>query len=83
MIYLGFALRNPFSQRHQALWTKDIPVCKNKSIDMGLYKNNSIIGFSFNITGMQQDHKGFSFNLELLGYNFDFTFYDHRHHEDY
>lgn len=83
MIYIGFALRNPFSQRFDAVWTKDVRVTENKSIDMGLYKNNSILGFSFNITGLKQDHKGFSFDVELLGYSFDFNFYDNRHHEHY
>lgn len=50
---------------------------------MGIYKNNTIIGGAFSITGMQQDHKGFAFDLQLLGYEFDFNFYDNRHHEDY
>lgn len=83
MLYLGFALRNPFNQRFQSVWTKVINLTKNKTIEVGLYKNNSIVGGSFGITGFKQDHKGFNFDLELLGYNFDFIFYDNRHRDEY
>lgn len=83
MIYFGFAIRNPFSRRHEILKDWVFKVSKNKSIEVGLYKNNSIIGGSFGITGMQQDHKGFHFDIELLGYQIDFIFYDNRHYEDY
>lgn len=83
MIYLGFALRNPFSNRFTPLWTKDIKVSKNKTIEVGVYKTNAILGGSFGVTGLYQDHKGFNFDIELLGYSFDFNFYDNRHYEHY
>lgn len=81
MLYLGFSLRNPFSQRHRVIRDWVFPVADNKTVEIGIYKNNSIIGGSFSITGFKQDHAGFSFDVELLGYNLDFTFYDNRHYE--
>lgn len=83
MFYLGFAIRNPFMQRFDAIWGKVVKVSKNKTIEIGLYKTNEIIGTSFTVTGFKQDHKGFSFDLGLFGYNFDFQFLDNRHHEYY
>ena len=82
MIYIGFAIRNPFKQVHKIIADKVIRVSKNKTIEIGLYKNNSIIGCSFGITGFKQDHAGFNFDLELLGYNIDFIFYDNRHYDE-
>ena len=82
MIFIGFALRNPFRQQHEFVhgWVKSLT--KNKTIEIGVYRNNSIIGASFNITGFRQDHAGFGFDLELLGYNLDFIFYDNRHYNE-
>jgi hypothetical protein len=48
-----------------------------------LYRTNGIVGFGFSITGFQQDHRGVGFDLDLLGWNLDFTWYDNRHSEDY
>jgi hypothetical protein len=83
MIYLGFAIRNPFSRRFKPLKTWVFSLTKNKTIEAGLYKTSTIIGGSVGITSFAQDHKGFSFDIELLGYQFDCMFYDNRHHEDY
>lgn len=82
MIYIGFAIRNPFTQRHQQVKDWVISVSQHKTIELGIYRNNAIIGGSFSITGFKQDHAGFSFDIELLGYNLDFTFYDNRHYEE-
>lgn len=83
MIYIGFALRNPFSQRFDVIKEFNFSVTKNKSLEIGFYKGNALIGFHFNITGFKQDHKGFDLDLELLGYNFTVMFYDNRHAEHY
>jgi hypothetical protein len=82
MIYIGFAIRNPFQQLHRMIKDWVIPVSKNKTIEIGLYRNNSIIGGSFGITGFKQDHAGFNFDIDLLGYNLDFIFYDNRHYDE-
>jgi hypothetical protein len=81
MIFIGFALRNPWSQRFSIIFDKAFAISKNKSIEISLYKNNCIIEGSFSITGFKQDHAGFSFDLGLFGYNLDFIFYDNRHYE--
>lgn len=83
MIYLGFALRNPFSQRFDVIKEFNLSVTQNKTLEIGFYKGNTIIGFGFNVTGFKQDHKGFDLDLELLGYNFTVMFYDNRHAEYY
>ncbi len=82
MLYLGFAVRNPFSRRHEILRDYVFSITKNKTIELGFYKNNSIIGASFGITGYMRDHRGFHFDIELLGYQLDFIFYDNRHYGD-
>ena len=82
MIYIGFAIRNPFQQLHRMLKDWVIPVSKNKTIEIGFYRNNAIIGGSFGITGFKQYHAGFNFDIELLSYNLDFIFYDNRHYDE-
>jgi len=82
MLYFGFALRNPFVRRHEIVKTWVIPVSENKTVEVGYYRNNSIIGGSFGITGFKRDHSGFHFDFELFGYQLDFIFYDNRHYED-
>ena len=82
MLYIGFVIRNPFSRRHEMVTTKTVQVSKNKSFEVGIYRNNSIVGGSVGITGFKQNHAGFSFDIELLGWDLDFTFYDHRHYDE-
>lgn len=79
MIHLAFALRNPWSRRHEIAAEKVITVSTNKTIEVALYKNSCLVEFSFTITGFSQDHVGFSADIGLVGYNVDFTFYDNRH----
>lgn len=80
MIFIGFALRNPWSRRHHIVVDRCFPVSKNKTVEVTLYENNDIIGFSFTLTVGKRDHKGFSFELALLGYNIECMFYDNRHY---
>lgn len=82
MIYIGFAIRNPFKQRHEIVWCKDFKVSENKSIEIGIYRNTNIIEGSFDITSLKQDHAGFSFDFGMFSWNFDFHFYDKRHYDD-
>lgn len=83
MIYIGFVLRNPFIQLHSLVREWIHPVTKNTTAEIGLYRTNGIVGFGFSITGFQQDHRGVGFDLDLLGWNLDFTWYDNRHSGDY
>lgn len=82
MLYIGFVIRNPWSKRFVPVGVKSYSVTKNKSIELGFYKTSGLLGFSFNIDSFHFDHAGFSFDLELFGYQFDFEFYDNRHYED-
>lgn len=82
MFYIGFSIRNPWSQKFTVVKNWTIPVSVNKTIEMGIYRNNSVVGCSLNITGFRHDHAGFSFDLELLGWNFNVEFYDRRHHDE-
>lgn len=82
MIFIGFALRNPWSRgRFQTIKERVVVVTTNKSIEFGIYKNDCIIEFGFGITRFKQDHAGFHFDIGVFGYHFDFTFYDNRHYE--
>lgn len=83
MIYIGFAIRNPFTRRFAIVKSWVFNVTKNKTIEAGINKTDSVIGGSFSVTGFKQDHKGFGFDVELFGYQFDFMFYDNRHHTEY
>jgi hypothetical protein len=83
VLYIGAVIRNPWSRRHRTISVRDINLTKNKSIELGLYQDNSILGFGFGITAGKRDHPGFNFDVNILGYTVDFQFYDHRHyHQD-
>lgn len=82
MIYISFALRNPWLNRHENIVNKTIEVTKNKTIEVGLYRNTCIFEFAFGITSFKQDHAGFNFDIGFFGYWFDFTFYDNRHYDE-
>ena len=82
MLYIGFVIRNPWSKRFAPVGVKAYSVTKNKSIELGIYKTSGLLGFGFNIDSYYFDHAGFSLDLELFGYQFDFHFYDNRHYED-
>ena len=82
MIYIGFALRNPWLKRHEIIVDKAITVTENKTIEVALYRNTCLFEFSFGITSFKQDHAGFNFDIGLFGYNFEFIFYDNRHYDE-
>jgi hypothetical protein len=80
MIFIGFALRNPWSKRFVIVFDKAIKVTRNKSIEITLYKNTCLLEFGFSVTSFKQDHAGFSFDIGVFGYNFEFMFSDNRHY---
>ena len=83
MISISFALRNPFSSTFEVVREKYYVLSKYKVIEIGLYRTSDIIGAGFHITSLTRDHRGASLDIELLGYRFDFTYYDTRHYGDY
>lgn len=83
MIYIGFVIRNPWLNRYRTIKEWSFKVSQHKSIDFCIYKDNSIIGCAIDITaGLKRDHAGFHFDVQLLGYNIDFIFYDNRHYDE-
>lgn len=82
MLYIGFGLRNPWSRRHRQVKEWTTKVSTHKAIEFGIYQDNSIIGFGFGIIAGKRDHVGFHFDIQLLGYNFDFMLYDDRHYDE-
>lgn len=80
MIYIGVSLNNPFwKNRFQNIWNRYWKISKNKNLEIEFYKHSSIFGFSFTLAPIAQDHAGIRFDIGLLGYTFDFNFYDSRH----
>lgn len=79
MISFHFNIRNPWSHKFVNLWTKayNTPF-KNKFIELQMYKDSSILFISFNLS-TRQSHAGLHVEAGLLGYCFDFNFYDSRH----
>ena len=82
MINLSFTLSNPFSNRYTCVYEKTGKTwMPHKFWEFGIYKNSSIIGFTFDLT-MRTDHAGFGIGFELFGWRVDYQFYDSRHWND-
>ena len=79
MINFSFSLVNPWSDRFKNLWCRSFntPV-KNKFIEMEVLKDNSILSFHFHLTA-RQSQSGLDLEMGVLGYSFNFKFYDCRH----
>jgi len=79
VINIVFVISNPLDHWHGVVASKSWSLSKNKAIELNLYRDNSIAGFSFQITSGQRDHKGFEIHIHLIGYSLEFHFYDCRH----
>ncbi len=79
MINLCFVLSNPFSNRFGGVYEKSGKTwMPNKFWELGVYKTNSIILFTFNFT-IRGDHAGLKFDFGILGLDINFMIYDNRH----
>lgn len=78
MISLNFNLRNPWSNTFKNLWCRTYTVTENKSVELEVTKDFTLIAFMFNWT-VRQSHAGMDLELGLFGYNVHITFYDNRH----
>ena len=83
MLYIGFAIRNPWSRRFEQTKELAFRVSKHKTLEIGLYKDNSIVGASLGITAGKRDHTGFNFDVQLFGRSLDVQFYDDRHYYEH
>jgi len=79
MIYLNFNLRNPWSNRWKNIWCKtyETPI-KHKYIELEVFKDTTIVVFSFNLT-IRQSHSGLMIDVGLMGYSASLHLYDNRH----
>lgn len=79
MISFNFNIRNPWSERFKNIWCRSFKTpFKTKFIELEIYKDSSILSVNGNWT-IRQSHAGLDIELGLLGYCFNFKFYDSRH----
>lgn len=79
MIYFGFNITNPWSKRWKGVWTHtyDTPF-KHKYLELEVFEDTTVLSFSFQLA-IRQSHGGLTIGLGVLGYSFNFQFYDNRH----
>lgn len=80
MINITLAIANPFLKRDfHSIKTKNFSTpLKNKFIELQVSRDMSIIGASVMLT-TRCSHAGLLLEFALLGYCFEFNFYDSRH----
>lgn len=79
MIYLGFTLSNPFSNRYSCVYEKTGNIWNPyKFWTLTICKSSAIVGFTFDISP-RQDHAGFGIGFEFLGWDVEFRVNDSRH----
>lgn len=79
MINFSFTLLNPWSKRWSNVWSRTYKTpFENKFLELELHKDTTIVSFTLHLS-TRQSHGGLSMELGLLGYSFNFNFYDNRH----
>jgi len=78
MISFNFNLRNPWSNTFKNLWCRTYRVTENKSLELEVTQDFTLVSFMFNWT-IRQSHAGLDLELGLFGYNVYVTFSDNRH----
>lgn len=91
MIYFGFDIRSPFWKNKYMskkinnqidYFEKDFPISKNKNFSIQLSRTvpmNILLGLTINTQWWGQDHAGFQFEIDILGFWLHLDFYDKRH----
>ena len=79
MISVSFAVRNPFTQTFRPVWLRSKQLSQNSVFECGIYRTNTIVGATVNISGLNRDHRGVMLELELFGYTLMLEVYDTRH----
>ena len=83
MIYFGFTIKNPFSQKFMSIWEKSFSTpFEHKFIEVQFYKDSSLFSLNLDITA-RQSHSGLRLEIGLFGFCFEFNFYDNRHWNRY
>jgi len=79
MISINVNLRNPWSDQFKNLWCRAFGTpFKNKTIELELTKDFTLVTFMFNWT-IRQSHAGLDLELGVFGYCIRVNFYDNRH----
>jgi hypothetical protein len=79
MISFSFNIANPWSKTWKNLWCRSFPTpFNNKFIELEVIQDSTIVSFMFRLA-TRQSHGGLSLELGILGYSFNFQFYDSRH----
>ena len=78
MIYFGFNIANPYSNRWENTWNYLANPFKHKYIELEMFKDNTVLTFSFRWS-IRQSHAGVMIELGALGRSFLFQLYDNRH----
>ena len=79
MINFSFTLINPWGKRWQNIWSRSYKTpFEHKFLELEVFKDTTILSFMFRLA-TRQSHGGLSMELGLLGYSFNFNFYDNRH----
>lgn len=78
MIYFGFNIANPWCKRWENTWNYIANPFKHKYLELELFKDNTILSFSFR-WAIRESHAGVMIDIGLLGYSVNFNFYDNRH----
>ena len=79
MISFNFNLSNPWSKRWKNVWSKTYNTpFEHKFLELEVIKDSSIVSLMFRLSA-RQSHGGLNMELGLVGYSFNFNFYDNRH----
>jgi hypothetical protein len=82
MISFNVTINNPFSKNFKNLWGRACGTpFLHKFIEFQIYKHSTIVSVNFSWS-IRKDHAGLNIGVGLLGYCFDFNFYDSRHWND-
>jgi hypothetical protein len=81
MIYLGIAIRSPFTsvtfRNYWSRWWR-VPGLKHKNFELEFVRTENLVHLSFDINPWH-DHGGFSLMFGLLHHEINCNFYDTRH----
>jgi hypothetical protein len=84
MIRFIFNIRNPFQVNDKERvdyieYSRNLTKNKHLEVQLSKLTPTNVFGISLDTIWYGQDHGGFNFNIELLGYYFEIHIYDIRH----
>lgn len=78
MINISLSLNNPFSRRWETIYYKGGLLSKNKSCEVQVFKDNTIVSVDVRLT-FRTDHAGIELEFGFLGYSIRASINDNRH----